>query len=321
MKKFIRKVGLSASLLLLLVAASTTALERTQQESLAKVLCNYFPPNKMHFPVRNDGKQMTYGQFKKILMATEAIYKPEFARLGLGNFNVVDRWTDDDVNACASISAPCSVLHAHPELASAHPSERFVEIYGGLARHPLLTPEALMVVICHEIGHHLGGYPRYDNNRNPMATEGQADYFATSKCSRAVYAALNPKSNQNWAWTNQQRLPADLKAPCLANFPPKSEAAIYCARSSLAALSLAQVLATIGEGPIPTMSFTNKDPHVVKKTFEGHPPAQCRLDTYVAGAVCQVDPQTPFSPTDPNQGACVDRSKIGARPACWYKAP
>lgn len=316
-----KKLGLFVFLLLQVAAVGTVSLESALAHSSDDVLCDYFPANNMHFPVRNDGKQMTYSQFKKILNATEMIYKPQFAALGLGNFNVVDSWTNDDVNACASVSAPCSVLRAHPEMRTQRPKERFVEIFGGLARHPYISPEGLMLVVCHEIGHHLGGYPRYNENMSGMSTEGQADYFATAKCARAIYSAMNPKTNQNWAWANKTRLPVEVTGPCMKNFPGQPEAAIYCARSSMAALALAQVLGTTQNGARPNMSFDHKDPSVVTATFESHSKAQCRLDTYVAGALCGADPQVPFSPANPTQGACVDHQKDGTRPACWYKDP
>ena len=35
-----------------------------------------------------------------------------------------------------------------------------INLYGGLARHPLITEDAYALVICHEIGHHIGGAPK-----------------------------------------------------------------------------------------------------------------------------------------------------------------
>ncbi len=303
---------ISTVILSALMAAGPSIAKNANE--LDKAICHFFPANKFRFPVSNDPRQMTHAQFKKILAATESVYKPLFARLGLGNLNITERWSDDRVDACASFSAPCSARTADP-----FSKDRFVEIYGGLARHPNITPEGLMVAICHEIGHHLGGYPRYQNNENDMSTEGQADYFATAKCSRLIYEALSPKSNENWLWTYKSRIPQEVIAPCLANFNTQSVELIYCARSSIAGYSLAQVLsATAGEDP-KILSFSRKDPAVVQTTFEGHSQAQCRLDTYTAGAICRADPRTPFSMTNPIQGACANQGTDGSRPACWFK--
>ncbi len=278
-------------------------------------LCNSFPANHLRFPIKNDGKQITRPQFRKILDAAEGVYKPIFQSVGLGRFYIVDRWHDDTVNACASIGAPCS-----KGAAAAKGNDRYVEMYGGLARHPYMTAESLMLVICHEIGHHLAGYPSYKRNTSPMSTEGQADYFATAKCSRLIYSSLSPKTNQNWAWANKNNIPAEVQKPCMNAFG-NTEATILCLRGSLAGLSLAQTLGSLNNVDPRQLTFVRKDPSVVQETFETHPKAQCRLDTYVAGAICGADPRTPFSATNPNQGACVNQLAPGARPACWYKAP
>ena len=58
-----------------------------------------------------------------------------------------------------------------------------VVIYGGL-EHPLLTLDGLTAVICHEVGHHLGGFAFKTSilGDNWAATEGQSDYFAAHRC-------------------------------------------------------------------------------------------------------------------------------------------
>ena len=282
--------------------------------------CSMFPPNKLRFPVRNNGKQMTAKQFRKILDASEAVYQPIFKNMGM-KFYVENRWHDDEVNACASIGAPCSKLGMLTSN-SATRDFRYIEIYGGLGRHPEMSPEGLMLVICHEIGHHLAGYPRYGENTEVMSTEGQSDYFATAKCARSIFEEMSPDTHKNWAWANRNRIPREVARPCAVNFPnPASEDAIYCARSSLAGMSLARTLATLGSTSPESLSFTQKDQNVVNETFESHPEAQCRLDTYVAGALCPVHHDIAFGFSNPVEGACVKAQEGATRPKCWYKAP
>ena len=61
-------------------------------------------------------------------------------------------------------------------------------MFGGLARHKLVTPDGFALVACHEMGHHLGGAPR----RGGWASnEGQSDYYATTKCARRIWAEDN----------------------------------------------------------------------------------------------------------------------------------
>jgi len=35
--------------------------------------------------------------------------------------------------------------------------QQFIHMFGGLARHPLMTEDAFLLVACHEFGHHYGG--------------------------------------------------------------------------------------------------------------------------------------------------------------------
>lgn len=58
-------------------------------------------------------------------------------------------------------------------------TNRYVRIYGGLARHPAITEYGLTLMLAHETGHHLGG-PPYDPAMPWMSWQGQADYWAAS---------------------------------------------------------------------------------------------------------------------------------------------
>ena len=73
------------------------------------------------------------------------------------------------------------VVNASDQLLS---DESVINMYGGLARHSKMTTDGLALIICHEIGHHIGGAPKYHSreNGNWGSSEGQADYFATLKC-------------------------------------------------------------------------------------------------------------------------------------------
>jgi Peptidase family M48 len=57
--------------------------------------------------------------------------------------------------------------------------QRFVWVYGGLARHPSMTEAGLSLVLAHETGHHLGGEPR-DPSMPWLTWQGQADFWAAS---------------------------------------------------------------------------------------------------------------------------------------------
>src|SRR5690606_9265008 len=70
---------------------------------------------------------------------------------------------------------------------------RKITMLGGLARHKSITPDGLAYVVCHELGHHLGGFPK-KTWPSVWSNEGQADYFANLKCLRKVFLHENNSS-------------------------------------------------------------------------------------------------------------------------------
>lgn len=84
-----------------------------------------------------------------------------------------------------------------------------VNMYGGLARHNEITIDGFALVLCHEIGHHLGGAPKYGGFNTWGTNEGGSDYFATLKCLRRIFQNDdNTKAIEN--------MTIDLKSAALA---------------------------------------------------------------------------------------------------------
>ena len=69
------------------------------------------------------------------------------------------------------------------------------------------------------------------------------------------------------------------------------------------------------------MQFTTPDTSVVTRTDDNHPAAQCRLDTYFNGILCDKSYDQENDKNDPKIGTCIARDgyKVGPRPLCWYK--
>jgi len=89
------------------------------------------------------------------------------------------------------------------------------------------------------------------------------------------------------------------------------------------------------------VDFATPDTHVVSTTNVNHPAAQCRLDTYVLGALCTIYPNLDLIPGEDAAGgrnsvlaelqaavySCLPSSPlVGAvnyngknRPRCWFK--
>lgn len=191
-----------------------------------------------------------------------------------------------------------------------------IVIYGGMARHPLMTDDGLLGILCHELGHHLGGAPKKKRGnttkRSWASVEGQADYFATSKCLPLLFD--HPLMSHN-PYKSVQKKDIDKAENKCGNER-------LCTRMALAGLSMAKVFAslkTFYEQP----SLEKEDGSEVWETSAKHPRPQCRLDTLLAGALCTISPDVSFDPTDPNVGACVRlvdeiTPVTGERPRCWY---
>lgn len=190
----------------------------------------------------------------------------------------------------------------------------YIEVFGGLARHPDMTTDGLVLAVCHELGHHIGGAPKNVESRGKWATnEGQSDYFASMKCFKKVF-----QNEDNISKVKDLKLPEKITSQCNGVYKNENESAM-CLRAIVAAKALGTVMSSLRFRLPPKLD--QKDTNTVSSTFHGHPEAQCRLDTYIAGALCDKPLDQKLSSKDPLEGTCnrVDNDKIGLRPLCWYK--
>lgn len=211
-------------------------------------------------------------QFEQITDEIKQEFQGDFQKLGL-RFVLNKQWKNTKRDAGIKIPK----------------GEAILTITGEMARDQLMSEDGLRLLLCHEIGHVLGGAPK-SSSGHWSSNEGQADYYATSKCINRIIE-------------NDDR---------------------YNDRVVEASLVLAKMLAISAGKPHEDISISNKDITRVSQTYNGHPNAQCRLDTLLAGLTCPISPAIGFSDSNPNQGACL-RSSInederdGARPRCWYR--
>lgn len=206
---------------------------------------------------------VTSESYTMVINRLENYYKPLLAQKGY-NLVVQRLWSSGTVNASAYRAGTTWYINA----------------YGGLARWPGIITTGYAAVLCHELGHHMGGMPLYISDW--AATEGQADYWAMKECMKDLgYDAYQIQA---------------------------------------AAVNLAGVLADIMGSPTPSKYVI--DQTVATKTLQGHPNAQCRLDTYLNGYLCKIrGPTTTYSskvnscyayPTPTTYGK-------GDRPRCWFR--
>lgn len=238
----------------------------------------FMPDNTLN---RYDSVQqtnITQAEFGAILDKIESVYAPIFQSFGVKL--VLERaWDDSTVNAYADQQGTNWIVH----------------MYGGMARRSELNIAGFGLVACHEIGHHLGGYPKYSDS--PWAAnEGQSDLFSTH-CGRKTLAGLG--------WPG---LTASAMAKCDAAWGDQVSREL-CYVNLSGGLALGKLLAVLGGEKVP--AYETPDPSVVTKTSDKHPRAQCRTDTYLASAICtQLWPDNVI-PKD-------DKATCNTRPKCWY---
>ncbi|MBI4678186.1 MAG: pentapeptide repeat-containing protein [Elusimicrobia bacterium] len=179
---------------------------------------------------------------------------------------------------------------------------------GGLPRHPAMTEDAFTLVVCHELGHHIGGAPLYGG----ASVEGQADYYAALKCLRVLW-----KGEANSGLLVGRPVHPKVLGLCSQAFRDGGEAAL-CERIAMTGYQNSLFLAKLRRVADP--SFDTPDPTKVDRLFLPPPSPQCRLDTYLAAAVCNAPLSEDVSSQDPSTGACTAKSghSLGLRPACWY---
>lgn len=236
-------------------------------------------------------------QFNAVIEKIETIYSPIVANMG-GKLEIERKWDDGTVNANATRT-----------MGSWH-----VNMYGGLARHSTITEDGFALVLCHEIGHHLGGAPKVGMLFNKWASnEGQADYYATLKCLRKTF--LNDDNTTIVSTLNAPELLVKTCAKQHKNTDDKN----ICIRVGMAGVSVANLFAALRNNS--PAQFDTPDTSVVTKTNDAHPATQCRLDTYFQGAICDVDMNEEVSQKDEVKGTCHKTlgHSVGLRPFCWFK--
>jgi hypothetical protein len=260
---------------------------------------SFLPPNNLNHRIgAKDSGGITEAQYNEVMDRIEAIYTPIVAARG-GHLVLKRLWTDDTVNSSAQQQG----------------SDWIINAYGGLARDKAITQDGEALVLCHEMGHHLGGAPLY-SDMNWAADEGEADYFANAKCLHRMFSDTKTAN-----FTAPKAASDDLalaKAACAKSYKGAKDQAV-CVRSAVAGESVTALFTELsGDAP---SHFDTPDQSVVAATNDEHPASQCRLDTYFQGSLCNKPFTTDMSMTDPSVGGCVVSQgyKSGMRPFCWYK--
>lgn len=244
------------------------------------------------------GGGITQEQFDDAIEKVRKVYAPVFTSKG-ANLVIEKNWDDDTVNARAR----------------REDNNWKIIFYGGYARHFASTYDAVLMVACHEIGHHLGGTPFYsDDSYLWSSAEGQADYFANLICLKKI---MREDDNFNWFLKNSPTVPLDLNNICTTAYANETDQYL-CMRVAMAGYTMNMVWSDNDSA----LSFSNPDLSVAEKTYSYHPNYQCRLDTSLQGTLCSKSfDQLYLDSFDSLIGTCnlATNDKIGLRPPCWYK--
>ncbi|CAB4149789.1 hypothetical protein UFOVP558_32 [uncultured Caudovirales phage] len=130
------------------------------------------PPNNLYIHETANLSSMSKASFKDAIKKVLDAYKGHVATTEGAILQINDLWSDGTVNAQAYQKWVNGQLYY------------MIDAFGGLARHPKMTKNAFIAVLCHELGHHIGGAPKY--RADWASNEGQSDYFATLRCMKKL---------------------------------------------------------------------------------------------------------------------------------------
>jgi hypothetical protein len=262
------------------------------------------------YQARFEGKVgLSHDDFMDVIKSIENMYQP-LARHELGRPLLFEmNWGSSSETANAS---SCAALYKK--------SEYFLQLDGGLARNPMMTKDTYAGIVCHELGHCLGGSPVAANNNQVrhVSVELQADYWSTAKCLRKYF---EKEGGKNLRWAQSRTIEPIVREKCNAVFGDPLSAAI-CMREGTAAIEMVRIM----EKDLPP---AKKDPparietpsiKTVSKTERYYADMQCRLDTLFQGALCEKNADIQAKYGDEYLGFCnrVEGYTLGIRPSCWY---
>jgi hypothetical protein len=230
-----------------------------------------------------------------------------------------------------------------------------IRMFGGLFRRPEVTKDGFALFVCHEIGHHFGGYPfktiPISGSPIHLSAEGNADYFATHSCLRHLWKLNDnspPYDGPYGTRIEAGKIPAMVKVLCDVQWSAQADVQL-CHRIAIAGLSAGMLLGSgakdrkdceTPEKPNPCYPdlYRPDRTRVEETAFNGYPRVQCRFDTYFAGALCTTE----FGPSHKDKiipgkfghipentarardetllRSCAEKTGggFGARPRCWF---
>lgn len=281
----------------------------------ASAHASFLPRNTVYLEEQGLGEpQITEEIFKARIEKLQTTYAPVISQFG-GRLSIKGDWKSKQVNAYAT-----QMLMFWK-----------VIVTGSLARRPELSPDGMTLIVCHEIGHHLGGFPFSEGTPfggRWASVEGQSDYFSTFVCAKKMWKEELTENAKFRELVNT--LP---RLQCDTSYESDADRDL-CYRTSVALESVIATMAALMKKPMP--QYDTPDTNIVTATSEAHPKVQCRFDTLYAGAICPVKTDETLIPGKKVKGgrrgseaekeaamlscSLLRNFTVGVRPACWFKA-
>lgn len=202
-------------------------------------------------------------------------------------------------NRTLSISADFNWLQPYMGAGSKMLDGEFsVMIWGGMVRAPFMNVGVLSSILCHEIGHRLGGPPHqiFDGKEDWSSAEGQSDHFAATQCLPKLYRILK---NTSQSYLQQEKEDMSTK---ICKKVPLSERA-QCEWVATAGIDMIQFLQVYYNFDLPIPNPENSPTEKVRETLHTqYPSPQCRMEIFKVGAACLKGAQCQRLP-------------------CWFRTP
>ena len=254
------------------------------------------PENDLRIPQTESLTAET--SFNKLIDKIEKVYTP-LVNEQRGHFFITREWDNDRVNAAAGKSKD---------------GQFQIKVFGGLYRFAPVKDDSFLLILCHEVGHLIGGAPTVKPYNN-ITSEGQADYFSTSKCFKRVVQGEDHQLKENLAKVHPLA-----KKECARVYGNTNEDYEICIRVNVANRDMANTIEELKGFKRGTLKLETPDPYErMFIVFNGYPKPQCRLDTLFQGSLCNKNPNTELNLVLYNHGNCnTYEDKFGLRPKCWY---
>lgn len=267
-----------------------------------EVMASMLPESSIKAPLRIKNSSLTEARFNTLLDQIVETYTDVFREYGMARLIVTRNWESDNINASASRSGSTFLINA----------------FGGLGRYEPITDDAFILIMCHEVGHLIGGAPTYKPG-NSVSSEGQADYFSTAKCFRRIAK----KFPQTISTDSDIHPLAKIKCEEAFGKNSKNPSRVdidICLRSSLAQEAVARTISLLAEiDQVPAIDTPDPSERNLI-IFNGYPSPQCRVDTLFEGSLCHVNENELLEMDKYNKGVCSipNGDDLGIRPRCWY---